>query len=165
MAVATPSPDLYGILQVDPRAELTVIQAAYHALARRVHPDLSRSDATAHAMAMLNQAYGVLRDPTQRKEYDRARLAPPAATPVTITPTADVRMPPPASAGPAKGSVLTFGRYDGWTLQQIARQDPAYLEWLRRHSSGVGYRREIDEILAARRTAGTAGSGVGRRRW
>jgi hypothetical protein len=51
--------------------------------------------------------------------------------------------------------MLGFGRYEGWTLQQVGRQDPDYLEWLRRHSSGVGYRREIDTILAAKQAAAT----------
>jgi uncharacterized protein (DUF3820 family) len=52
---------------------------------------------------------------------------------------------PPRSA--AAGTRLTFGRYAGWTLRDIARQDPDYLRWLSRHSSGVQYRTEIYEIL------------------
>lgn len=158
MTVMTRGVDLYGVLQVDPRAEASVIQAAYHALARRVHPDHSRTDDTAPAMALLNRAYGVLRDPQQRREYDRTRVEPePMVTPTAPEPTFHEQRPAPMTvpptAGPAGGSMLTFGRYDGWTMQQVARHDPEYLEWLRRHSSGVGYRREIDAILAAKRAA------------
>jgi hypothetical protein len=48
---------------------------------------------------------------------------------------------------PANGSVLTFGRYAGWSLQDLARRDPEYLLWLSRHSSGIRYRTEIYAIL------------------
>ena len=34
------------------------------------------------------------------------------------------------------------------TLGQLARIDPVYLEWLRRHSSGARYRNQIDAVLA-----------------
>jgi hypothetical protein len=52
---------------------------------------------------------------------------------------------PPAAAAP--GSVLTFGRYLGWSLRDLARRDPEYLLWLSRHSSGIRYRTEIYGIL------------------
>ena len=153
MMISARSLDLYGILQVDPRAEMTVIQAAYHALARRVHPDHSGNDATSPAMAILNRAYGVLRDPSQRSAYDASRIA---SKPIASA-TEAAHTTGPADGG-ASGSTLYFGRYQGWTLQQLARHDPDYLDWLRRHSSGVGYRRQIDEIQAAKRTAAVAAS-------
>ena len=53
--------------------------------------------------------------------------------------------PPPAAGG--QGSVLGFGRYSGWSLRDLARQDPDYLLWLSRHSSGIRYRTEIYGIL------------------
>ena len=49
--------------------------------------------------------------------------------------------------GNASGSVLTFGRYAGWSLGEIARTDLAYLEWLDRMPIGRSYRDEIDAIL------------------
>jgi curved DNA-binding protein CbpA len=52
--------------------------------------------------------------------------------------------PPP---GNPTGSVLTFGRYDGWSLGEIARADLEYLEWLDRMPIGRPYRDEIDAIL------------------
>jgi curved DNA-binding protein CbpA len=156
MSIAANMRDLYGILQVDPRAEPRVIQAAYRTLALRMHPDHSRNDGTAPAMAMLNRAYGVLRDPTQRRAYDQTRspaavLSVPPPGPAQPGSSVGERLRPPTDDGGGTSMMLTFGRYQGWTLQQISRHDPEYLEWLRRHSSGIGYRRQIDEILATRR--------------
>jgi curved DNA-binding protein CbpA len=59
--------------------------------------------------------------------------------------------PPP---GNPSGSVMTFGRYDGWSLGEIARRDLEYIEWLDRMPIGRPYRDEIDTILR----------GAGRRR-
>jgi curved DNA-binding protein CbpA len=52
--------------------------------------------------------------------------------------------PPP---GDPAGSVLTFGRYSGWSLGEIARRDLEYLEWLDRMTIGRPYRDEIDAHL------------------
>ncbi|MEX1169577.1 MAG: DnaJ domain-containing protein [Chloroflexota bacterium] len=52
--------------------------------------------------------------------------------------------PPP---GRPSGSVLNFGRYSGWSLGEIARQDLDYIEWLDRTPIGRTYREEIDAIL------------------
>jgi curved DNA-binding protein CbpA len=54
--------------------------------------------------------------------------------------------PPP---GNASGSVLTFGRYAGWSLGEIARREIGYLEWLDRMPIGRPYRDEIDGLLRA----------------
>jgi curved DNA-binding protein CbpA len=52
--------------------------------------------------------------------------------------------PPP---GNPSGSVLTFGRFAGWSLGEIARTDLEYIEWLDRMPIGRPYRDEIDAIL------------------
>ena len=52
--------------------------------------------------------------------------------------------PPPGSPS---GSVMNFGRYDGWSLGEIARADLESLEWLDRMPIGRPYRDEIDAIL------------------
>lgn len=54
--------------------------------------------------------------------------------------------PPP---GDPSGSVLSFGRYAGWSLAEIARRDLEYIEWLDRMPIGRPYRDEIDGILRA----------------
>lgn len=77
--------------------------------------------------------------------------------------------PPP---GRPKGSVLPFGRHIGWSLGEIARVDPGYLQWLAARPDGVPYRTEIETILAPLlRTADGRGllhpddaGGLGRRR-
>jgi threonine aldolase len=42
---------------------------------------------------------------------------------------------------------IGFGRYAGWTLGSLVRQDPDYLRWLSRHSSGIRYRSAILRLL------------------
>jgi hypothetical protein len=69
-----PGRSLYEILQVDPRAEPEVLEAAFRRLARKYHPDISRT--SDERMKELNAAYEVLRDPARRAEYDRALLEP-----------------------------------------------------------------------------------------
>lgn len=55
--------------------------------------------------------------------------------------------PPP---GNPSGTVLTFGRYTGWSLGEISRTDLEYLEWLDRMPIGRAYQAEIDTLLRAR---------------
>ena len=156
--------DFYSILQVVPQAHPNVIQGAYRALARVLHPDQSRTDATEPAMALLNRAYGVLRDPEQRKAYDTARTSVQQPGPATRSVAAGPGNGGQPLARDAKGTLMTFGRYRGWTLEQLAKQDPEYLVWLKRHSSGIGYRRQIEEILEAKRVAAQPEPVRGRRR-
>lgn len=139
------SRDAYEVLQVAPSAELIVIQAAYRALARRFHPDGDGPDVT--RMSELNQAYNQLRDPQLRAKYDRER----AATRTRAVPITE----PQAHQAPGwsraevkdRASVLDFGRYQGWTISDLARRDPDYLRWLARHSSGIRYRAAIAAAL------------------
>lgn len=63
--------------------------------------------------------------------------------------------PPP---GDPSGTVLTFGRYAGWSLGEIARRDIDYVEWLDRMPIGRPYRDEIDALL---RKAGRRRSAAG----
>ncbi len=60
------------------------------------------------------------------------------------------RAPRSRPAGRPTGSVLDFGRYEGWSLDELARHDPVFLEWLARTPIGRRYRPEIDALLAAR---------------
>ena len=67
-------PDYYTILQVDPRAEPEVIQAAYRRLAAKHHPDVDPSPEAMERMKLLNAACEVLPDPVKRREHDMSRL-------------------------------------------------------------------------------------------
>jgi DnaJ-class molecular chaperone len=141
--------DAYRILQIDPRAERFVLEAAYRALARQYHPDGRAPDL--QRMATINRAYAMVRTPDDRRRYDGERLQPVGPGPVVVPP---VQFDPwarqaaaQAAAPPAGSSVLDFGRYFGWTLGDLAREDPDYLRWLARHSAGFRYRDEIHRLL------------------
>jgi molecular chaperone DnaJ len=131
--------DLYDRLQVSPRAEPDVIRAAYRALAKRLHPD---SGGDPGRMVELNEAWSVLGDPIQRAVYDAKRGQPIFAT---VT----------QAAGPSRpgGTVLDFGRYAGWTVDQVADNDPDYLEWLIRTPIGRRLRAEVETVLTERAVA------------
>ena len=136
--------DHYRLLGVDPRAEHAVIHRAYRDLARQFHPDVTGDDAT---MKLVNVAWDVLRDNDRRATYDQERT--PAPTTIKA-PASTVSVPSSAGPPPGKpsGTVMTYGRYEGWSLGEIARLDPGHLEWLR-HSPGYRWLRdEIDAVLA-----------------
>jgi curved DNA-binding protein CbpA len=135
--------DAYRVLQVAPDCEDEVIHGAYRALARKYHPDREGTQYAARRMAELNQAYALVRTPHLRARHDSAWRR--AETPASNRAGAPSPMAPPRST--AAGTRLLFGRYAGWTLRDLARQDPDYLRWLSRHSSGIRYRTEIYQIL------------------
>lgn len=67
----------YSLLQVAPHADPDVIRAAYRVLVRKHHPDLLVSASREEGeefVKLLNEAYGVLTNPSARAEYD-GRLA------------------------------------------------------------------------------------------
>jgi curved DNA-binding protein CbpA len=138
--------DAYEILNVQPAAHQLVIQAAYRVLAALYHPDRDDSDTSTHLMAELNVAYDKVRTIDRREMYDRvrSRLEPPAAA--VVTPYHSASASEPANVGP---DVIDFGRYNGWTIRQLAYEDPDYLRWLSRHSSGIRYRQQIEIALRA----------------
>jgi curved DNA-binding protein CbpA len=161
-------PDFYEVLQVHPRAEPDVIRAAYRILARKYHPD---HGGDAQRMMVLNDAWDVLGDPARRAAYDASRAAatsrpaagstagPATGARATSSGTAPdsgaPRTAEAAHAGPPpgrpSGTVLDFGRYAGWSLGEIARQDVDYLEWLQRATFGRRLRSEIEALLVQRR--------------
>ena len=183
--------DPYRTLGVDHAAEPEVVAAAYRALARAHHPDVSRREDAERRMAEINAAWATLRDPVRRAAYDREHgivngvredrgenplrgMQRKATTAATSSPEkqgspaaashrgssaarpGEVRWrrgpdgegaagPPP---GRPRGSVLPFGRHIGWSLVEIARADPGYLQWLAPRPEGAKYRAEIEAILA-----------------
>ena len=158
--------DPYEILQLSPNALPQVVEAAYRALALLQHPDRTGDPDDDRSMADLNWAYATLRDPEQRIAYDQTQV--PIEVEIAVEPQPDhsptlmERVQGVAKAATERdienpaNVTLDFGRYAGMTLGQIMRVEPAYLEWLRRHSSGIRYRHQIDALmtrLAARRTA------------
>ena len=167
--------DPYRVLQVDPAAEPEVVRAAYRVLALKYHPDVRTG--SQERMAALNQAWCILRDPTLRSELDEARAAArarpepradrqEARAPARDSAAFDMPAPLPASPpGRPSGSVLDFGRYEGWSLGQIAATDPVYLEWFARTPIGRSFNREIGSLLAIRTApASTAATATAERR-
>jgi curved DNA-binding protein CbpA len=152
--------DAYAVLQVDRRAELLVIRAAYRALAKRYHPDGTAPDAV--RMAELNEAFDHLKTPEARRLYDESGVV--AVGPGRPQPQEQSWYDPWATirdqmAGKTKSSsVIDFGKYQGWALKDVARFDPEYLRWLSRHSSGIRFRDQIAELLPNDPQVGRRGS-------
>jgi curved DNA-binding protein CbpA len=138
--------DAYEILQVHPAAHALVIQAAYRALAGLYHPDHNPTGASTRRMADLNLAYEKVKTAERRALYDRERTRQQAPAPSVVTPY-EPRPRAAAAAGEPGRNVLDFGRYEGWTIERLAREDPDYLRWLVRHSSGIRYRSQIEAAL------------------
>ena len=141
--------DPYAVLQVAATAEQEVIHAAFRALAMKYHPDRDATGYASRRMLALNAAYALVRDERARAAWDLSQRVG-ARGPAR----ASTRVPPPRSD--AAGTKVSFGRYEGWTLRDLARQDPDYLRWLSRHSSGIRYRTEIYQILGRQRATTAA---------
>jgi len=135
--------DAYEVLQVHPKANQLVIQAAYRVLAGQCHPDHDPSSGATRRMAELNAAYEFVRTVDRRELYDKQRNLNKTAVPI-VTPYA---APMTRSEEHEGSNVIDFGRYEGYTLEQLRRVDPEYLRWLSRHSAGIRYRRRIQELL------------------
>lgn len=162
----------YSVLGVRHDAADADIASAYRALARVYHPDVAGDSGNAR-MSRINAAWDRLRTPRKRDAYDRelgiypVHRAPKrreevrqASRATSHTATAE---PAPAAhgsrrrrdgtggAGPPpgrpSGSVLQFGRHFGWSIGEVARVDPGYLEWLEAHREGALFLDEIDEAL------------------
>ena len=151
--------DLYRVLQVDASADSATIRVAYRALAAVSHPDHAGA-AGESRMRELNAAWEVLGDPERRAAYDAERQAnrpAPAPAGPAEPPWTGRAGPPP---GNPSGSVLTFGVFAGWSLGEIARTDPGYLQWLENARDtpdggsdarkGRPYLTEIDSLLRRR---------------
>jgi curved DNA-binding protein CbpA len=102
--------------------------------------------------------------PTATGAWPRAAAsgAPPTEparpTPPSRPPRPDDHAGPPV--GEPFGPLLKFGRYEGWTVGQVARVDRPFLEWLRGAPAGRGLKDEIDAVF---RSVGMPG--VDRRRY
>jgi len=143
-----PLPDYYRLLGVHPSAAYEVIHAAYRERARTLHPDVSGDDT---AMKHLNVAWDTLRDSRRRAAYDRERTHAGRQEPVVVTAEPQVTVAPD-HAGPPPGRpfgpVMTYGRYQGWSLGEIAQHDPGWLRWLRRVPAGRRFATDIDAVFA-----------------
>lgn len=157
--------DFYKVLQVDREAEPDVIKAAHRVLSARLHPETDLTGVDEVRRAELDRALAVLSDPFRRMAYDQQReyemvaMGPghgiaeagvePEGDPHHLSIGALTERIQAGQNGQNVANVtLDFGRYAGWTLGELARQDPDYLRWLSRHSSGIRYRGAILRLLA-----------------
>jgi curved DNA-binding protein CbpA len=108
------APDPYKVLQVDPEAEVEVIEAAYRRLARKYHPDVAPGPDARDRMVRINQAWEQLRDPVRRAATDRARAR--AAMDNVGGPASGAGQDPGGGGRPA-------GRDRGWPIPGM--RDPS----------------------------------------
>ena len=149
--------DFYKVLQVDPEADHDVIEAAYGVLTAKLNPRTDLTGIHEVRLAELNRAYATLRDRAARLAYDRERNSDlvamgPGEDATSYRHMSTGTLTERMQAGPNGERIanleITFGRYTGWTLGALARQDPEYLLWLSRHSSGIRYRSAILRLLS-----------------
>ncbi len=156
--------DPYEILGVSRGASDKAIANAYRSLARRFHPDIAGDGATVRMMR-INAAFDAIRTAQRRVEYDDGSTAWPARpagdaasdghrggrapgrSSLRGTPERDGTGGAGAPPGRPSGSVLDFGRHIGWSIGEIARVDPGYLEWLANRREGQPYLAEIEAVL------------------
>ena len=96
-ASPSPVPSHYDLLEVAATASALELRQAFRRLSKRYHPDTTTLPAAQaeEAFRRLQQAYGVLIDPTERRQYD-ALLRRPVAVPRPAVPAG----PPPDGARP-----------------------------------------------------------------
>jgi len=153
--------DAYEVLHVHPRAHPLVVEAAYRVLTSIYRSDSAEAHASQQRMAELEEAYAAVRTAEGRALYDQQRKRQEVMEAALGTPYHPFAAASSPAAGDTARGVLDFGRYEGWTIAQLARHDPDYLRWLSRHSSGIRYRRQIDEAL--HKGSNPAGQAPGRR--
>ena len=148
--------DPYRVLSVARDADRDEIHRAFRALARELHPDRGGDPAL---MQAINDAWAILSRPTHRRAYDEARAAAierarlrkakrvqaaqaaregrtvaPAGTDASGTAAPSPPRPPVRERRP---DALDYGRYEGWTIRELAQEDPDYLLWLARTPAGA----------------------------
>ena len=159
--------DFHKLLQVDREADLDIIQAAHRVLASRLHPERDLTGVDEIRRNELDRALAILSDPFRRTAYDQQRefemvaVGPGKPRDRHGAGDADLEDHQRLAMGALTERIqagrngeglanvtLDFGRYAGWSLGELARQDPDYLRWLARHSSGIRYRGAILRLLA-----------------
>ena len=68
------SKDFYAVLGVPKDADDATVKKTYRKLARKLHPDQNQGDPKAEErFKEIGEAYAVLSDPEQRRQYDQIR--------------------------------------------------------------------------------------------
>lgn len=126
----------------DPERRAALDRERAHAAGHRgsldAVPERWRADRAAHQAPVGRSATRAFAD---------GRGATGSAGPGTTAPQPAADSSAESPPGRPSGSVLGFGRYSGWSLGEIARVEPEYLEWLDRMPIGRPHRAELDELL------------------
>lgn len=147
--------DYYAILGLGPDADVDSIKRAYRLKAREAHPDRfshKGDDAEAEAtalMAELNEAYGVLSNEEQRREYHVAWQAmqagevlpaAPAPAPVTAEDIANIAPAPRREkARPASGIGTSVIREFAGRLSKVLLEDKKTFQWKAKKLDGFDW--------------------------
>jgi hypothetical protein len=126
-----PVSDHYAALHVLPSAPPEVVSAAYRALAKSLHPDVSGRDTTAE-MARLNEAWAVLGDPPRRAAYDRERAPAPRRNPFDDE---------PRRADAWSAPRMPWGKHEGEILRDV---ESGYLAWVLTRASATTHGLALD---------------------
>jgi len=168
--------DYYAILGLGPDADADSIKRAYRLKAREAHPDRfshKGDDAEAEAtalMADLNEAYGVLSNEEQRREYDVAWRAlqageplpaAPAPAPVTDEVIAGIAPAPRREkARPASDIGASVIREFAGRLHKVLLENKKTFQWKEKKLDGFDWALEaaffIDSYCVASRTIALA---------
>lgn len=97
-------------------------------------------------MIRLNAAFNRVRTAALRADYERERRDAGVGRSRWARDYDGTGGADPAPGRPI-GSVLNFGRHLGWSIGEIARVDPGYLEWLENRRQGRPYLDGIDAVL------------------
>ena len=63
--------DIYKLLEVDPKARIEVIEAAFRVMSKASHPDKPTNKGDLQLQQRLNDGMRTLRDPKEKSKLDR----------------------------------------------------------------------------------------------
>ena len=135
--------DLYDVLGVPPAASEAEIRRAFHALAKRYHPDINPgSPDAARRFVEVGDAAETLLDPRRRARYDESRMMriparPPATAPKPPPPpppsSAQARRTSPAAAPEPDSQQPDDGRWNTLKAVAVIAVMGALVWWLNGH--------------------------------
>ncbi len=123
------------------------VRSAAHAGNRGPDDGASPASTSAHTSPAADRGRESMPGATNLKYTDGAWSVRPPTEPAPAAPVYGEAGAPPSYLR-ARGSVISFGRYRGWTISQVAAFDSNYVEWLSRTMAGRSYRDELQQALA-----------------
>lgn len=124
--------DYYAILSIDPSADLKQIKTAYRQLALKYHPDHNPNNKEAEQIfSLVKEAYEVLSDPNERKNYDSTYR--PIRTPSSVqTAQPDIEKNAPKSGDKTKKAAPNLRYTIYLTLEEVSRGTQKTIRYIRK---------------------------------